>query len=145
LVRFLITLSSARSTPSGWTYLTVEKAAETLAVDAQLLFALIRVESQFNRYAMSPKGALCYTQIMPNWHATALLDNIKRFRAQSIYDPEVCIITGAKILKEFIAEQGGNVERGLLRYNGSLNDPDKTYARKVFQEKARVQSIVGRE
>jgi soluble lytic murein transglycosylase-like protein len=36
---------------------------------------------------------------------------------------------GAQVLKEYLASEGGNERRALLRYNGSLNISDKYFLR----------------
>lgn len=117
---------------------SIEKSAidtsHELKIDKNLLLAVMSVESSFDQYAMSEKGAMCLMQIMPNFHAVLLKSKFKKLETRSIYDVDVCVHSGGKILATYIAEQK-SVERGLLRYNGSINDKTKFYSNKVLAEK----------
>ena len=119
-------------------------AAAESKIDKNLLLAVMRVESGFDQYAMSDRGAICLMQIMPNWHAELLKSKFKQLDSRNIYDIDVCIHSGAKILAGYIREQG-SIERGLLQYNGSLADPSKSYAVKVLAEKQRIDKFMNRK
>lgn len=120
----------------------VGSAASISKLDPSLLLAVMKIESNFDQYAMSSKGAMCLMQIMPNWHALLLIDSFKKYETRNMYDVNVCVHAGATILAKYIQDQGGSVERGLLQYNGSLNDSTKVYANKVLQEKRRIEKFL---
>ncbi len=121
---------------------SISNASKKFKLDKTLLLAVMKVESNFDQYAMSHKGAMCLMQIMPNWHAELLKEKFKQFDNRSIYDIEVCIHSGASILASYVREQGGSIERGLLQYNGSLADETRTYAVKVLSEKKRLEKLL---
>ena len=72
----------------------IESAAGAAAVEANLLRAVIVVESGFNPRAVSKKGALGLMQLMP---ATA-----QRFGASNALDPRQNIAAGAKYLRYLV-------------------------------------------
>jgi soluble lytic murein transglycosylase-like protein len=103
---------------------TVHYEATRAALDPQLVLAVIQVESNFRKYAVSGAGARGYMQVMPFW--VGLIgrqsDNLFNLRANLRY--------GCVILKHYLDIEKGNVERALARYNGSLGKPD--YPRAVL-------------
>jgi soluble lytic murein transglycosylase-like protein len=103
---------------------TVHYEAVRAGLDPQLVLAVISVESNFRKYAVSSAGARGFMQVMPFW--TGLIgrpaDNLFSLRTNLRY--------GCVILKHYLAVEKGNVERALARYNGSLGKPE--YPRTVF-------------
>jgi hypothetical protein len=76
---------------------------------AGLIKAMISQESAFNAQAVSPKGAGGLMQLMP---ATA-----KELGVTDVFDPRQNMLAGAKYIKAQIVAEGGDVEKGLQRYN----------------------------
>ncbi|HUL91947.1 MAG TPA: transglycosylase SLT domain-containing protein [Burkholderiales bacterium] len=97
---------------------TVHFEAIRARVDPQLVLAVIQVESNFRKYAVSPSGARGYMQVMPFW--VGLIgrpgDNLFSLRNNLRY--------GCVILKYYIDAEKGNLQRALARYNGSLGRSD---------------------
>jgi len=93
---------------------TLHYEATRAGIDPQLMLALIQVESNFRKYAVSSAGARGYMQVMPFW--TGLIgrkeDNLFNLRTNLRY--------GCVILKHYLDIEKGNLERALGRYNGSL-------------------------
>jgi soluble lytic murein transglycosylase-like protein len=87
----------------------IENAAVSAAVEANLLRAVIVVESGFNSRAVSKRGAVGLMQLMP---ATAT-----RFGAFNRYDPKQNIHAGALYLKFLMDRFGQNVRLALAAYN----------------------------
>ena len=83
-------------------------------LDPDLVLALIEIESNFNRFAISNVGASGLMQVMPFWR-----DLIGENR-DSLFDVHTNLRYGCIILKHYIDIERGNLERGLARYNGSL-------------------------
>ena len=79
------------------------------AVEANLLRAVIVVESGFNSRAVSRRGAVGLMQLMP---ATA-----NRFGVSNLYDPQQNIRAGALYLKFLMNRFGQNVRLALAAYN----------------------------
>jgi soluble lytic murein transglycosylase-like protein len=97
---------------------TVHFEATRAKVDPQLVLAMIQVESNFRKYAVSRSGARGYMQVMPFW--VGLIgrpgDNLFNLRNNLRY--------GCVILKYYIDAEKGDLQRALARYNGSLGRPD---------------------
>jgi len=97
---------------------TVHFEAVRARLDPQLVLAVIQVESNFRKYAVSRSGARGYMQVMPFW--VGLIgrpgDNLFSLRNNLRY--------GCVILRYYLDTEKGNVPRALSRYNGSLGRPD---------------------
>jgi soluble lytic murein transglycosylase-like protein len=87
----------------------IEQAAANAALEANLLRAVIVVESGFNSHAVSKRGAVGLMQLMP---ATA-----SRFGVSNPYDARQNVGAGARYLKILIDRFGHNVRLALAAYN----------------------------
>ncbi len=87
----------------------IERAAESAAVEANLLRAVIVVESGFNSRAVSKRGAVGLMQLMP---ATA-----SRFGVADLYDPRENVHAGASYLAFLIKRFGHDLSLVLAAYN----------------------------
>ncbi len=83
-------------------------------VAPELVLAVIDVESNFDRYAISVAGARGLMQIMPFW-----LDEIGRPKDNLIHI-DTNLRFGCTILKYYLDMEKGDLKRALGRYNGSL-------------------------
>ena len=79
----------------------------------------MRVESGFNRLALSPKKAMGLMQMIP---ATAL-----RFGVSDPYDPAQAIRGGCRYLKFLSERYGGRLELVLAGYNAGQGAVDKLW------------------
>lgn len=85
-----------------------EEAART-GVDACFVVAVMRQESSFSRWAVSPKGACGYMQLMP--------ETARRFGAADVFDPRQNISAGVRYLRFLLDRFGGSLELALAGYN----------------------------
>jgi len=108
-------------------------------LDPLLVVAVIGIESRFNPVARSEAGARGLMQVIPRFHR----DKFSAAKGETVLDPRTNIRVGTLALKEYVA-LGGNEAAGLQLYNGSMNDPERTYARKVLAERARLREAVRR-
>jgi soluble lytic murein transglycosylase-like protein len=93
---------------------TVHYEATRAGLDPQLVLAVIQVESNFRKYAVSTAGARGYMQVMPFWVGLigAPEHNLFHLRTNLRY--------GCLILRHYLDIERGNLTRALGRYNGSL-------------------------
>jgi soluble lytic murein transglycosylase-like protein len=96
---------------------TVHYEAIRAGLDPQLVLALIQVESNFRKYAVSNSGARGYMQVMPFWVGLVGRkgDNLFSLRNNLRY--------GCVILKHYLGIEHGNLFRALGRYNGTAGRP----------------------
>jgi len=90
----------------------------------ELVLAVIDVESNFNRYAISRAGAMGLMQIMPFW-----LDEIGK-PGDNLFDLKTNLRMGCTILRYYLDKEKGDLTRALARYNGSLGS--HRYTKKVY-------------
>ena len=91
----------------------IEEIALAEEVDPAIAFELVRVESRFNGRAVSPVGALGYTQLMP---ATARLLSPGITREQ-IFDRKTNLRLGFRFYRYLLGYYNGDVRLALLAYN----------------------------
>jgi soluble lytic murein transglycosylase-like protein len=97
----------------------IENAAVSSAVEANLLRAVIVVESGFNSRALSKRGAVGLMQLMP---ATA---NRFGVSVSNLYDPKQNIRAGSLYLKFLMERFGQNVRLALAAYNAGEEAVDR--------------------
>lgn len=88
-------------------------------IDPYLLAAIIRIESNFNPEAVSPKGAVGLMQIMPDtgrWITEQMQG--PAFDPQGLLDPETNIRMGCWYLANLYDNFGGDPVLVLAAYNG---------------------------
>ena len=106
---------------------------------ANLILAVMAIESSFHPYIQSNVGAQGLMQVMGRIHA-------KRYEAyggsQAAFDPLVNLRVGAEVLAEFIKLKGGSLEEGLRFYlGGDAVTDDGGYVGKVLAERARLDQV----
>jgi soluble lytic murein transglycosylase-like protein len=110
------------------------RAADQHRVDALLILAVMAIESRYNPVAESVMGAKGLMQVIPKYHQEKLFEH---GGDQSLLEPEVNILVGAQILREY-QRRFGDVETALQMYAGALDEPTSAYSAKVLAEKARL-------
>lgn len=93
---------------------TVHYEATRAGLDPQLVLAVIQVESNFRKYAVSTAGARGFMQVMPFW-----IDLIGE-RDHNLFHLRTNLRYGCLILRHYLDIERGNLTRALGRYNGSL-------------------------
>lgn len=90
----------------------------------ELVLAVIDVESNFDRYAVSIAGALGLMQVMPFW-----TDEIGR-PEDNLLHIDTNLRYGCTILKYYLDMENGDLTPALARYNGSFGQ--RKYPTKVL-------------
>jgi len=96
----------------------IRTIASKYRVEDKLIHSIIRAESNYDRFAVSPKGALGLMQLMPE---TALEYGVK-----NVFDPQDNIEGGVKFLKDLIQLFSGRTDLVLAAYNAG-QDAVKKY------------------
>ena len=113
------------------------RAADQHRVDALLILAVMAIESRYNPVAESVMGAKGLMQVIAKYHPEKLSDHGGE---QALLEPEVNIMVGAQILREYY-RRFGDVETTLQMYAGALDEPTSQYSNKVLAEKARLEAL----
>jgi soluble lytic murein transglycosylase-like protein len=100
------------------------KRDPALQLPPDLVLALIEVESRFDRWAVSPAGAVGLMQVMPFWPRQLGVQN-------QLVRVEPNIRLGCEILRYYLRVENRNWSRALARYNGSVGRT--TYPALVMQ------------
>ena len=107
----------------------VHYEAARAGLEPELVLAVIEVESNFDRYAVSVAGALGIMQVMPFWR-----DEIGR-PDDNLIHLGTNLRYGCTILKFYLDKEDGDLRRALGRYNGSLGK--RKYPNKVIDKLSR--------
>jgi soluble lytic murein transglycosylase-like protein len=100
------------------------KRDPALQIPPDLVLALMEVESRFDRWAVSPAGAVGLMQVMPFWPRQLGVQN-------QLVQTLPNIRMGCEILRYYLRVENRNWTRALARYNGSVGR--NTYPALVMQ------------
>ena len=100
--------SKANTTNSSYTEI-INSACSRHGVDPALVHALVKVESDFNPYALSRRGAMGLMQLMPQ---TAV-----DMKVRNVFNPDENIDGGVKYLRYLLDRYEGNLSLALAAYN----------------------------
>lgn len=87
----------------------VEDVAQKYSLDPNLIHSIIKIESNYDPLAISPKGAMGLMQLMP--------ETATQYGVKNIFDPRENIEGGVKYLKDLIRLYQGRTDLVLAAYN----------------------------
>ena len=108
---------STASMENGFYEELIRSASGRYNVDADLIRAVIKAESDFRSYARSHKGAMGLMQLMPE---TARLHNVV-----DAYDPSENVEGGVRHLKMLLERYRGDLQLSLAAYNAGSRAVEK--------------------
>lgn len=104
----------------------ISRASQRYRVDAGLIKAIIKAESNFNPQAVSRAGAEGLMQLMPS--------TARGLGVTNSFDPEQNVMAGTRFLKQMLDRYDGNVNSALAAYNwgpGNLERKDGVLPRET--------------
>jgi soluble lytic murein transglycosylase-like protein len=105
---------------------TVHQQAQLAGVEPELVLAVIDVESDFDRFAISSARALGLMQVMPFW-----VPELGYRDKNELFDIETNVLLGCRILAYYLNMERGDLVKGLARYNGSVGR--RVYSDRVIE------------
>jgi len=109
LVRVVPTAPGRTQSPSALFSTAVERIAAEQALPPELIHSVIKAESNYNPFAISPKGALGIMQLVP--------ETARRFGVSNTFDAVENIQGGARYLKYLLDVYHGDYPLALAAYN----------------------------
>ncbi len=100
-------LSYSRKVDEYWPIIT--DSCSRHGVDAELVKAVIQVESNYNHRAVSRKGAMGLMQLMPG--------TANRYGVKKAFDPQENVEGGVRYLKDLLRLFGSDMKLALAAYN----------------------------
>jgi len=100
---------TAKSNAASGIDQAVQQIAAEHALSADLIHSMIKVESNYNVRAVSPKGARGLMQLVPS--------TARRFGVSDAFNPRENIDGGVKYLRYLLDLYGGNYPLALAAYN----------------------------
>ncbi len=91
----------------------IDRIADEQSVEAQLVHSVIKAESNYNPYALSPKGAQGMMQLIP---ATA-----RRFGVANAFNPKQNVEGGVRYLHYLLELYNGDYPKAIAAYNAGEN------------------------
>ena len=125
----------------------VNKYAEINEIDPMWIFAIIKVESNFDANATSGSGAKGLMQLMDNTAFDIAKElNIENFETSMLYDPEVNIMLGTKYFDKLLSKYEENYYLAIAAYNGGIGNVDSWLEKGIISKDAsNIENIPYRE
>jgi soluble lytic murein transglycosylase-like protein len=103
----------------------IQEIAGAQSVDPRLVEAMVKVESNFDPYAVSRKGAMGLMQLMPK--------TARRFQVGNTFDPVQNLVGGTRYIRELL-DRYGEIRLALAAYNAGEEAVDRYRGVPPFRE-----------
>ena len=110
----------------------VTKYSQEYGVDENLIYALIKAESNFEADAVSNRNAQGLMQLMPATAEEVANKNEIELTEDNILDPEININIGTKYISTLL-EKYESVEIALAAYNAGIGNVDKWIENRIIK------------
>ncbi|HEX8432196.1 MAG TPA: transglycosylase SLT domain-containing protein [Longimicrobium sp.] len=134
-----ITAYSARYQIPADLAANIQDIARAEGIEPDLAFGLVRAESEFNRHAVSPVGAVGLTQLMPS---TAKYFRVKGTTRHDLHDRDTNLRIGFRYLKTLVDKYDGDVRLALLAYNRGPDRVDQLVRRGIDPNNGYVEMVL---
>jgi len=105
----VVLAKAAKAPPTTGIDEAIEQIAAQVSLSPQVIHSVIKVESNYNPFAISSKGAQGLMQLIPS--------TARRFGVSNVFNPAENIQGGSKYLKYLLDLFGGNYALALAAYN----------------------------
>lgn len=103
----------------------VNKYAQINNIDPMWIYAIIKVESNFNENATSNSGAKGLMQLMDETAKEMANDiGLENFESKMLYNPEINIMLGTKYFDDLLTKYNENYYLAIAAYNGGIGNVD---------------------
>ncbi len=111
----------------------VNKYAEINDIDPMWIYAIIKVESNFNKDATSASGAKGLMQLMDSTAIEIAKHlNLENFESDMLYEPEINIMLGARYFDELLTKYNENYYLAIAAYNGGIGNVDNWISKGII-------------
>lgn len=111
----------------------VEKYAEEYKIEKELIYAMIKAESNFNSEAISNKNAIGLMQILESTANEVAKEIEREITREDIINPEINIHLGTKYISNLI-KRYGNIELAIASYNAGIGNVDNWINQGIIQK-----------
>ena len=111
----------------------IEKYATEFGVEKELIYAMIKAESNFKADAISSKQALGLMQILESTANDVANELEIQVTKEEILNPEINICLGTKYISNLIKKYG-NIELAIASYNAGIGNVDNWIKEETIKE-----------